>query len=521
MEAAVKAAGNPAYASHHAQSRAQTDSPLECQLSIVIPTRNEAGNVNALRKALLRALPDIGYEVIVVDDSTDEDTRPLLHAVCLQDSRWTVIERAVEDQTGLGSAVVRGIAAARGRTVCVMDGDLQHPPEIIPALLAAVEKGADLAVASRYMKGGSRAGLAGPSRLWVSRACTWLAQLIFPEARHTSDPLTGFFCIDRRHVAGLELRPLGFKILLELLICAPGLTVVDVPFVFGSRHAGESKASTRQGVLFLRHLLSLFIYVPGSARGLKFAFVTAAGLTVFGALMVTLLRSGVGPLTSWLIASAASFGCWIAFEQVVAFRHLATHGEPDGARFHYPMAILAALASLTVFWVLALPGRHALLAMAAIAQGIGVLMLAALDHPAVWSRLRSHLLPEIDLQRLARRLGAQRAFWVYADDAGPVPVDASFGKLVTGELIAAAGRTGQPLLLVEKTSPRPQPRANIESHSALIIPKLDERGDVAAVAVLVRRSRQPFAGRHLDEALQWIAASRRWTDRAAGRVALQ
>jgi hypothetical protein len=185
------------------------------------------------------------------------------------------------------------------------------------------------------------------------------------------------------------------------------------------------------------------------------------------------------------------------------------------------MAILAALASLTVFWVLALPGRHALLAMAAIAQGIGVLMLAALDHPAVWSRLRSHLLPEIDLQRLARRLGAQRAFWVYADDAGPVPVDASFGKLVTGELIAAAGRTGQPLLLVEKTSPRPQPRANIESHSALIIPKLDERGDVAAVAVLVRRSRQPFAGRHLDEALQWIAASRRWTDRAAGRVALQ
>ena len=522
MEAGVDVIGKSASKFAHLQRPQLNITDAMCQLSVVIPTRNEAGNVVALRAALRAALESLTYEVIVVDDSTDEETRPLLHSVCDEDPRWKVIERPVQEQTGLGSAVATGLGAARGRVICVMDGDLQHPPEIISSLLAGVERGADLAVASRYMKGGSRAGLAGPSRLWVSRACTWLARLIFPEARRTSDPLTGFFCIDRRHVAGLELRPMGFKILLELLVCSPTLKVVDVPFIFGSRNAGESKASTRQGVLFLRHLLSLFVYVPGSARGLKFALVTAAGLLVFAALMVTLLRSGLGPLSAWVIASAASLGCWIAFEQLVAFSDLANHGEPDGARFHYPMAVVAALASLTVFAVLTLPGRHALLAMAAIAQGTGVLMMASLDHPAVWSWLRSRLLPKVDLQLLAQRLGAQRAFWVSANEAAAyVPDSQGFGNLVSGELIAVAARSRQPLLLVEKASSRPQPRANIESQSALIVPQLDDQGNVLALAVLLRRARQPFADRHLDEALAWIAASGRWVDRPRGRMVLQ
>jgi hypothetical protein len=83
---------------------------------------------------------------------------------------------------------------------------------------------------------------------------------------------------------------------------------------------------------------------------------------------------------------------------------------------------------------------------------------------------------------------------------------------VTEDLIAAAGRSGQPLLMVDRPSPRPQPRVNIESSSALIVPRLDDRGEVVAVAVLARRGRHPFSQRHLDEAMAWMASTSRWAD---------
>lgn len=484
-----------------------------CELSVVIPTRNEAGNIIALRDQLSRALADHSYEVIVVDDSTDAETRPLLRAVCAEDRRWNVIERPDDEQTGLGTAVAAGFAASRGDAVCVMDGDLQHPPEIVPRLLAKVQAGADLAVASRYMKGGSRAGLAGSSRIWVSRACTWLAHLMFPETQRTSDPLTGFFCCKRRHVAGLELRPMGFKILLELLVCTPRLNVADVPFVFAARNAGESKASTRQGVLFLLHLASLFVYVPGSARWIKLAIVTGGGLLVFSALMFTLLRGGLGPVSSWIIASAATLGCGIAFQELVAFRDGPRRGEPGRTTSHYPFAIVAALGSFTLLSLLTLPGRHALLALAVLAQSFGVFMAAGLDHPWVAARVRSRVpLPMLDLPRLARRLDAQRAFWVPVGESLDPEQLRGLGKLVTADLIAAAGRSGQPLLVIERPSPRPQPRVNIESNSALIIPRLDDRGEIDAVAVLARRGRNPFGQSHLDEAMAWIGSTSLWAD---------
>jgi dolichol-phosphate mannosyltransferase len=372
------------------------------------------------------------------------------------------------------------------------------------------------------MKGGSRAGLAGPSRLWVSRACTWLAHLMFPETQRTSDPLTGFFCCKRRHVAGLELRPMGFKILLELLVCTPRLSVADVPFVFAARHAGESKASTRQGVLFLMHLASLFAYVPGSARWIKVSLVTGGGLVVFSALLFTLLRGGLGPISSWIIASAATLGCGIAFQQVVTFRDLARRGEPDRTTFHYPFAIVAALGCFTLLSLLTLQGRHALLALAVLAQSFGVLMAAGLDHPWITSRVRSRApLPMLDLPSLAHRLDAQRAFWVPIGSVPDPEQLRGLGKLVTGDLIAGVGRTGQPLLVVERPSPRPQPRVNIESNSALIIPSLDAQGEIVAVAVLARRGRNPFRQRHLDEAMAWIDSTSRWAEFAVATVEVE
>src|SRR3984893_2585902 len=139
------------------------------RLSVVIPTRNEAGNVAVLQERLAEALSGIDHEIIIVDDSNDEVSRPALATAAASDPTWRVIERSKREQTGLGSAVVQGLRIAQGDAVCVMDGDLQHPPELIPRLLEQVEQGADMAVASRYMPGGSRAGLGGFSRVVVSR----------------------------------------------------------------------------------------------------------------------------------------------------------------------------------------------------------------------------------------------------------------------------------------------------------------------------------------------------------------
>jgi len=479
----------------------------------VVPTRNEAGNIPALEQRLVEALIGIDHEVLVVDDSNDDITRPVLRETVQRNRAWTVIERIPSHQTGLATAVVAGMAAVHGEAICVMDADLQHPPEVIPALLGAVERGADIAIASRYVKGGSRAGLDGTVRNLASRLCTWLAQAIFPEARRTSDPLTGFFCCRRSLVAGLEPRPHGFKILLELLVCAPQARCADVPFAFSSRHSGQSKASTRQGILFLGHLASLFMYVPGSARPFKFAFVTSFGLAVFTALFYTLTPGiAVDPLIAWPIAAAASAGCSLAFHHLFTFRDLASHGEPDGARLHYVMAAVAALGSFTLFAVLLLPGRHALLLAAAAGQGFGVLMMLGVSRPALWARLRSRvpLLRRFDLHSLSRELGADVAIWLPADGNIEENHFQAAGGLLPSEMLMTAARSRQPTLVVERTSARPQPRVNIETSSALVVPRYESGGQVSAVAIFVRRKRKPFQPHHLDRALSFVASTDRW-----------
>jgi dolichol-phosphate mannosyltransferase len=480
--------------------------PAAIRLTVVVPTRNEAGNVDALEVQLGAALEGVAYEVVVVDDSTDDVTRPALREAAQRNPRWRVIERGPAQQTGLASAVVAGIEAARGFAVCVMDGDLQHPPQIVPRLLAAVEAGADIAVASRYMPGGSRAGLDGLARNFVSRSCTWVAQAVFPEARRTSDPLSGFFCCRRTAVSGIELKPRGFKILLELLVCTPGLQVKDVPFVFASRLAGESKASTRQGVLFLGHLLSLFVYVPNSARPLKFAILSTAALGVFSGLLYSLYHAGENPVVAWLAATAGSTVCTLTLFQLPPFRSIARHGELDGDRLQYAIATVSVITSFAVFAVVLVPGRHHIFLAAAVGQACGLLVMLTVNQPPIWSRLtRALRILPVDIDTIARRLGAQHGFWITESDVASGRLDAVAG-LVTREMVEAASRRRQPALFVERGSARPQPRVNLEKSSTLVVPRVDESGEVAAIAVFVRRSRSPFQPRHLDQAMTWIAS---------------
>lgn len=476
-----------------------------CRVSVVIPTRNEKDNVALLHDALERALKGIDHEVVVVDDSTDGLTRTALAGVAARDPRWRVIERGVSEQTGLSTAVVTGIAAARGAAICVMDGDLQHPPEVIPSLVAAVESGADIAVASRYAAGGSRRGLATSWRRWGSRLTTTLTQVVFTETRRTTDPMSGFFCCRREAVSGLELRPVGFKVLVELLVCAPDHVVTEVPFEFGARIHGDSKADPQQALLYLKHLVSLFIYVPGSARPLKFLLVTSAGLGAICAPLALLLWSGASPLAAWIVAAIFGIAAQVGLHQAFTFRELLFRGRvARSGRFH-PSAVVSLIAALTVLAVALAPARYAPLAIAAFAWCVGMFVAIALNHPHLRTlgRRRLDLKAAGRLDGLQLLLGAERAYWVSPSDVGAKGRHAS--SLVTADLIRHAASRGLPVLLAESPSVTRQQRLNLERESALLVPAPNGSHRLPPVAVLIRRTRTPFSSADLDLAVAYLS----------------
>src|SRR5215213_9519365 len=258
-------------------------------LTLVIPTRNEVDNVPELVRELRESLSGIDYRVVFVDDSTD-GTPGVIRDLAREDRRVRLVRReAAERRGGLSTAVTRGLDLSSGASeyTCVMDADLQHPPEKVREMLETARRtDADVVVASRYAEGGSYTGLSGKLRRAVSVGSKYLAQIVFKEARKTSDPMTGFFLIKNEAISGIQFRPTGFKVLLEILVCAPELKVVEAPFEFQVRHAGVSKATMHQGFEYLTHILSLFWYVPSAGRFWKFALVGASGVLVN---MVTLI----------------------------------------------------------------------------------------------------------------------------------------------------------------------------------------------------------------------------------------
>ncbi len=249
-------------------------------LSVVVPTRNEAGNIQPLVRRLEKAVP-AHLEVIFVDDSDDETPSVIESVAWESECAVKLVHREPGKRDGgLGGAVVEGLRAASFEWVCVMDGDLQHPPELVPQLMASAERHhSDLVVASRYRPDGEAEGLS-TLRKAISRASTLAARAAFPvRLRKVTDPMSGFFLV-RRSALDLEaLRPKGFKILLEILVRSSRLAVSEVGFEFQKRGAGESKGSIKEGVRYLSHLAGLRLGSPGG-RVVKFGLVGLSGIVV-------------------------------------------------------------------------------------------------------------------------------------------------------------------------------------------------------------------------------------------------
>jgi dolichol-phosphate mannosyltransferase len=247
-------------------------------VTIVVPTYNESANIRELLHQITESVPSrLPCEVVFVDDSTD-DTPEVIHEAAKDCPFPVTLLHREEPVGGLGGAVVEGMKAAGSDWIVVMDGDCQHPPSLVPELVATGEHAnAGLVVASRYIEGGSRAGLAGSYRVAVSRGATWLTKALFPrKLRGISDPMSGFFAIRRSDITADALKPLGYKILLELAVRSRPRQVTEVPFVFQDRFAGESKSSAQEGFRFLRHLVGLRTASP-VARMVAFGLIGATG----------------------------------------------------------------------------------------------------------------------------------------------------------------------------------------------------------------------------------------------------
>ena len=229
------------------------------QLTILVPTRNEVENVEPLLKRL-SAIAEPDTVVLFVDDS-DDATPHVIQAARERgfgSLETRLLHRSGAQQTGgLGGAVLAGLEITQTPWVCVMDGDLQHPPEVVPRLLdAARTANADLVVASRYVAGGRNEGL-GAVRTAVSWGSTVLAKAVFPyRLRGIRDPMSGFFLF-RREALTATMAPRGFKILLEIAVRHPDLVRREVPFVFVERELGTSKGTLREGFRYLRLLAEM------------------------------------------------------------------------------------------------------------------------------------------------------------------------------------------------------------------------------------------------------------------------
>ena len=283
------------------------------ELSVIVPTFNEGPNVAELVRRIGAALAGTDFEIVFVDDSTDETPDVIAQVADAADFPVRLIHRDAPD-AGLGGAVLEGFHAARARWCLVMDGDLQHPPEDIPRMLDRAAVGdVDIVVASRYVAGGTAGGLANATRTAVSRASTALTKSMFPRKLHgCTDPMTGFFLVDRDALDLDALRPRGFKILLEIL-ARRQLRIGEVPFAFATRYAGESKATFTQGIRFLTQLAMLRF-----GRMSAFALVGGVGAIANLVIMWGLIRLGMDYIPAAIIASEVTIiGNFLLLEYLV------------------------------------------------------------------------------------------------------------------------------------------------------------------------------------------------------------
>lgn len=278
-------------------------------LSVIIPTFNEKQNIRQISRQISDTLKDYDFEIIFVDDSTDE-TPNILEEICAGNKNIRFFHR--EEERGLATAVALGFRKANGNIICVMDADLQHPPGLLRIMLDKIMSGSDLVVPSRFIPGGNDGGLTGLRKL-VSRTARLLAWCFLKRSRTASDPMSGFFMMKKHVIDGINLDPVGWKILLEILVKGRFDQITDIPYRFRPRLDDRSKMSLKEQLNYLLHIIRLVSASSEDSRFWKFAFVGMSGVIVnlsVYSILLTVLKFPV-VLSGTLAAAIAMFSNFI------------------------------------------------------------------------------------------------------------------------------------------------------------------------------------------------------------------
>ena len=257
-------------------------------LSIEIPTYNEADNLPIIVERIEALKMDV--EIIVVDDNSPDGTSGIAQTLAEKYGNVKIVKRP--SKMGITSAIREGLSVAEGEYVAVMDCDLQHPPEFLPTMMKEAEKGADVVIASRYVKGGSSSF--SLARRIVSRTATGISHLLLGKTGKIADPLSGYFIFRKDVIDPADIKSNSYKVLLEILVRGRVKTVKEVPYTFCERVNGKSKFGFTEVMRYLHLVLQLSGY-----RALKLAVAGLAGLIVNEGILFML-----EPRTPLLAASA-------------------------------------------------------------------------------------------------------------------------------------------------------------------------------------------------------------------------
>ena len=297
------------------------------QLSIVVPTFNELGNITELRNRIAAALPDVDWELIYVDDDSPDGTAEQLVALAQQDRRVRCMLRI--GRRGLASACIEGLLAASSPLVAVIDADLQHDETQLPRMLELLrDPQLDVVVGSRYVDRGG-IGDWNRTRALISRLATLLARTVLKA--ELQDPMSGFFMMRREAVlrcvrAGTS--GVGFKLLLDLFASSPTpLRFREIPYTFRERHSGQSKLDSNVAWEYLLMLLDRLCGRVVPIRFIAFSLVGALGLVMHMAVLALLLRGlGIGFVAAQSAATLAAMSSNFALNNLLTYRDMRLHG---------------------------------------------------------------------------------------------------------------------------------------------------------------------------------------------------
>ncbi len=359
---------------------------LPAMLTVVIPCYKERANVAPMVAKLDAALSGLAWEAIFVDDDSPDGTAQAVQAIARADPRIRCLRRI--GRRGLASAVIEGAMASSADYIAVIDGDLQHDETKLPAMLAALSEGVDLAVGSRHVAGGSAAGLSGRWRHGISNLGIRVAQMALPV--RLTDPMSGFFMLRRDLFVRLapRLTGQGFKILLDLILSSPEkLRVREVPVTFQPRVAGESKLDVLILLQFAGLLVDKLLRGAVPLRFISFGLVGLIGVGVHLSVLDTARSAGLPFEWAQIVATFIAMLANFFLNNAVTYRSVRLRGPAllPGLLLFLAVCSLGAVANVGI--ARTIYGAHGgWTPSALVGAAVGMVWNYAISATLVWNR---------------------------------------------------------------------------------------------------------------------------------------